>query len=200
MLYRPRFFDPVVFDRDLLNATVTGDDLLFRLATFAKGVKVVTACVLEELGGVCEEALDPALERKLNGFFNASATPKRASDVSDLDGYNFLMDRSAERAQRRRGLKGSGKADSSKEVSLANKFNAGGGNNKMWADAVALLKARGVLDFDQELQRYAPSERRSCIKYMTHSRGGLFGSIMDTLLLSYQGMYDKECGIWTCQS
>ena len=173
--------------------------MLFRLATFAKGVKVVTACILEELSGVCAEGLDPSLERKLNGYANASATSQRAPEASNLDGYNFAMDRKSERSRRRRrrGLRGR-ELDSRKEVSLANRFNAGGGNNKMWADAVALLRARGVLDFDRELQRYAPAERRSCVKYMAKSGGGLFGTLMDTLLLSYQGMYDKECGIWTC--
>lgn len=44
VLYRPWYFHPVVFDADLRNATITGDDLLFRLATLAKGVPVVTSC------------------------------------------------------------------------------------------------------------------------------------------------------------
>lgn len=44
ILYRPRFFHPVIFNRKLLNLTATGDDLMFRLATMANGVSVVTAC------------------------------------------------------------------------------------------------------------------------------------------------------------
>jgi len=35
VLYRPRFFHPIIFDRQLLNLTVTGDDLMFRLGSFA---------------------------------------------------------------------------------------------------------------------------------------------------------------------
>jgi hypothetical protein len=44
VLYRPIFFHPIVFDRRLIKATKTGDDLLFRLATLTMGVPVVTAC------------------------------------------------------------------------------------------------------------------------------------------------------------
>lgn len=47
VLYRPKFFHPIVFDRRFLNLTHTGDDLMFRLATMAKGVTVVTACLSE---------------------------------------------------------------------------------------------------------------------------------------------------------
>ena len=35
VLYRPRFFHSVIFDRNLVNITRTGDDLMFRLATIA---------------------------------------------------------------------------------------------------------------------------------------------------------------------
>ena len=44
VLYRPRFFDPVVFDERLRSLTVTGDDLTFRLGTIVKGTPVVAAC------------------------------------------------------------------------------------------------------------------------------------------------------------
>jgi hypothetical protein len=202
VLYRPRFFDPVVFDRDLLNATVTGDDLLFRLATLARGVKVVTACVLEEFGGTCSESLDPSFERKLNSYFD-TATKTTNDTITDLTQYNYIMDKSQEnKLHHRRSLKGAGKkaVDPRKEVSLASKFNAGGGNNKMWADAVALLQDKGVVDFTAELQRYAPNERKHCVKYMSQSGGGFLGlgTLIETVLVSYQGMYDKECGIWSC--
>lgn len=48
VLYRPQFFHPIVFDRQFLNLTRTGDDLMFRLATMAKGIAVVTACTESE--------------------------------------------------------------------------------------------------------------------------------------------------------
>ena len=54
VLYRPQFFHPIVFDGRFLNLTRTGDDLMFRLATMAKGVPVVTACTeYESTQNVC---------------------------------------------------------------------------------------------------------------------------------------------------
>ena len=44
VLYKPHFFHPIVFDKKMINTTVTGDDLLFRLGTMIRGVSVVTAC------------------------------------------------------------------------------------------------------------------------------------------------------------
>lgn len=44
VLYRPKFFHPVVFDRLLMNLTRTTDDIAFRLATMVKGVFTVTGC------------------------------------------------------------------------------------------------------------------------------------------------------------
>ena len=44
VMYRPRFFHPVVFDPQLGNMTLVGDDLAFRLATMINNVKVVVGC------------------------------------------------------------------------------------------------------------------------------------------------------------
>ena len=44
VLYRPKFFHPIVFDERLRNYTMTGDDITFRLATMAKDVFVVGGC------------------------------------------------------------------------------------------------------------------------------------------------------------
>ena len=59
VLYRPQFFHPIIFDRRFLNLTRTGDDLMFRLATMAKGIAVVTACTeYEGHGNVCPTEKD----------------------------------------------------------------------------------------------------------------------------------------------
>jgi hypothetical protein len=44
VLYRPRFFHPVVFDEKFREITKTADDLHFRLSTLLNGVPVVTGC------------------------------------------------------------------------------------------------------------------------------------------------------------
>lgn len=58
VLYRPVFFHPFVFDRRFINSTKTGDDLMFRLATLAMGIPVVTACAERDaLGKPCPPGL-----------------------------------------------------------------------------------------------------------------------------------------------
>lgn len=172
MLYRPRFFDPVVFSAALVNATVTGDDLLFRLATMARGVKVVTACVLEEGGAACRDLASSAVERRLRPFLSDSEDQRRRRTTS--------------------------KKDPRKEVSLASRFNAGGGNNQMWADATALLSSMRLLDLNATLERYAPLERGGCLRYMGRADASFLGGLLERMLVGYQGAYDKECGIWAC--
>ena len=44
ILYRPRFFHPIVFDNQLRELTELADDLHFRLATLANDVPVTSAC------------------------------------------------------------------------------------------------------------------------------------------------------------
>lgn len=47
VLYRPRFFNlSIAFSRELWEVTPRGDDLTFRIATLAMGIKVYTACIL----------------------------------------------------------------------------------------------------------------------------------------------------------
>jgi len=45
ILYRPKFFHPVVFDQNLRHATKLADDLMFRMATIAKNVYVTIGCM-----------------------------------------------------------------------------------------------------------------------------------------------------------
>jgi hypothetical protein len=45
VLYRPRFFHPVVFDKKLWELSRNADDLMFRLATMSNNVNVGTVCV-----------------------------------------------------------------------------------------------------------------------------------------------------------
>lgn len=44
VLYRPRFFHPIVFDEQLRALTQWNDDLTFRLSTMVKGIFVVPGC------------------------------------------------------------------------------------------------------------------------------------------------------------
>jgi len=103
VLYRPRFFHPIVFDKRFLNLTRTGDDLMFRLATMAKGVPVVTACTeYDEHQRVCptqssdsvlsnqELPLDPQLKSiKRVEFEEGSASSENNTTHSQVVGANL---------------------------------------------------------------------------------------------------------------
>ena len=44
IMYRPRFFHPIVFDREFINITRTADDLMFRLSAILHGVPTIAGC------------------------------------------------------------------------------------------------------------------------------------------------------------
>jgi len=84
----------------------------------------------------------------------------------------------------------------------------------MWDNAVAYLHSQGLLDFQAVLQQYAPLERASCLftpsvlqaagkggKGVGDGQGqtrGFFSSALDTVKVSFQTLYDKECGVHQC--
>jgi hypothetical protein len=51
ILYRPRFFHRVVFDKVLMNLTRSADDLHFRLSTIINGIEVIATCPTNLING-----------------------------------------------------------------------------------------------------------------------------------------------------
>jgi len=96
VLYRPSFFHPIVFDEQLRNITVVGDDLTFRLATMAMGIPVTIACRLSPKGGTsCPKEKDIKLFSQ--GEMEAKTMHTRSKDVEadaaaaeDLEELNRL--------------------------------------------------------------------------------------------------------------
>lgn len=77
VLYRPRFFNlSIAFSKELWEATPRGDDLTFRIATLAMGIKVYTACIL--------------------GDFKDK---KRVTNCPDLNGVDFHFEKIARRLE-----------------------------------------------------------------------------------------------------
>ena len=75
VLYRPRFFNlTIAFSKALWEVTPRGDDLTFRIATLAMGVKVYTACIL--------------------GVFKDK---KKVTNCPDLNGVDFHFEKIARR-------------------------------------------------------------------------------------------------------
>jgi hypothetical protein len=100
--------------------------------------------------------------------------------------------------------------DPRKQVSLASMYNGNGtiGNNAIWDSAVRYLMQKNVLDSVLLVQQYAPLERKQCLysesvlqKHTDKSRGylsGIFSDMLQSMRLSYQSFYDKECGVNAC--
>ena len=66
VLYHPKFFHPIIFDRKLMNITKTGDDLMFRLSTLMMGVPVVTACAeIDALGRKCPSKIRQSINENM---------------------------------------------------------------------------------------------------------------------------------------
>ena len=209
VLYRPSFFHPIVFDRQLLNLTATGDDLTFRLATLARGVPVVTACSSDTLDFTCpirppSDVLSgqvrtlqqqQQLPRQLRGGAKKTTSTIEEVTPKEAEGYG---------------------------PSLSTQFNNAGANNVMWAQAVRYLKSRGVLDLSALLQTFAGRERDHCQLLSAlpslggdkgnSSGGGGGGGSSEARLKHFdiavaagelassvaQHVYDKRCGLVTC--
>ena len=66
VLYRPRFFHPIVFDSHLRELTQWNDDLTFRLATMLKGTLVIPGCCDDDFN-YCQDlfaSMKDAIKRK----------------------------------------------------------------------------------------------------------------------------------------
>lgn len=160
VLYRPRFFHPVVFDPILRNLTHTADDLMFRLATLARGVRVVTGCREEHVrakqGGMtvvpCPAVAhvfgpdgDPDLwnvSQLQNLLVSPGAHPLAPSITADAN---------ATRHHRRR-------LQSLSQINLHKQ-----GNDRAWRNATVYLLSRGLLNLTSLALGALPHERgRAC--------------------------------------
>ena len=55
ILYRPKFFHPIIFDRRFIKLTEKADDLMFRMSTMAGGVQVTVGCLNGHRGRTCPQ-------------------------------------------------------------------------------------------------------------------------------------------------
>ena len=101
ILYRPRYFHPIVFDPAFRDVTGTADDLMFRLATMGRGIPVAVGCADIYYKN---RLLRKCVEDKFDARFNQTA------------GTGALLYRKRQR-RTRKSKKLSGKASSSSSSS-----------------------------------------------------------------------------------
>lgn len=80
VLYRPRFFHPVVFDSALRTLTATNDDLTFRLATLVNAVPVILLAPSQGL----RTDLNSSLSSATTGLFRQRNRQARANNYSNV--------------------------------------------------------------------------------------------------------------------
>ena len=178
VLYRPDFFDPIVFDRNLLSVTLTGDDILFRLACIIKHIAVVTACRIgqdtgsvpicpdsypiitpggeskevPELGGrrLARKVIIPNL--KNNNKNNTSLVGLRSSRKGNVSSTSAT------------GIAASSSSPKKKSGISLWSLNKGGRNDLMWHDAVKYIERTLDINFFAIFNYYYLKERNDCAK------------------------------------
>ena len=140
VLYRPRFFHPIVFDPVLRALTHTADDIMFRLGALANRVPVVTGC------------RNSHQRDKATGAVTVVACPEEAY-TTPIAASSFSLKNGG---QRRRLLVGS--ATSLSQLNLHKR-----GNDYAWRNATAYLLERSVLNMTALGLELMPSDRgESC--------------------------------------
>jgi hypothetical protein len=189
VLYRPQFFDEnVIFDRQLVTITKTGDDLMFRIATLSKGITVITACTSEMVrdGERCPVEPPKFIRSPIHGvnttLYNLIAVVMKKPQLQLVDVVS-----SSHGLRRNLAVTAERRADPRKQVSLATKYNEKGGNDMMWREAANYLKARGVFDFDKVLEEKFPVERGGCTR-----------NCINCLYSLFVQWRDRQCGIVSC--
>ena len=159
VLYRPRFFHPVIFDPVLRNLTRTADDIMFRLATLARGVKVVTGCRDEyqrDRQGRQTVVLCPAVANIFGpdgdpSLWNASLASNLGVVVAAAAAATTITTTAAKMPTRRR-------LQSLSQLNLHKQ-----GNDRAWRNATTYLLKLGVLNLTLLATQHMPWERgRAC--------------------------------------
>lgn len=197
VLYRPKFFnEKLIFDKKLRNITSSGDDLMFRLGTLSKGIKVVTGCnsIVSSLDSSREITCPQQIVFRRN-----PSRRLRSSSTSDKLGVMSINTTKIESGNTSESYIGRRRTEGG--VGLWSNINkASRANDVMWQRAVRYLKEIGLYDFDLDLQRYAPLERNYCKLHLGDSYPAkVLFSLMGEARTSLQSAYDHECGIQHCR-
>ena len=140
VLYRPNFFNSIVFHPIFRKITATNDDIMFRLGTMINHVDVVGAC--REVVGSAVSGLDKLDEVR--------SCPYSIPEIPQI-----LVS-----AQRRPNASLRGGMSMFKSKSPNKMLN----NDLMWQAGTRFLKERGLLNFEEDiLSKYAKNERSDCL-------------------------------------
>jgi hypothetical protein len=167
VLYRPRFFHPIVFSQQLINITRTTDDLHFRLSTMAGGRHVTVGCV-DGVRGRCKDRISlyangtydvPHMWKRFNS--TVSSGPNQAAPKHMR--RKTLTDAADKQAPLPRMMRRKGRILSEETDATLFEANRKGGNDRQWNSAMKYMSRKGALKMSEIQAKYAPLERKACL-------------------------------------
>jgi len=154
VLYRTSFFDDVIFDEHFRLATVSTDDITFRLATMLKEVKVAISCI----PGI-DQGLATVSHRFKCGHRYLRKSGFSLPQYPQLDLYQRLISNSSIA-----GVPAGGAVPAPDGKSLYDAVNSRGGNKNQWTGGVHYLAHFANKPILQLFTRYVQRERKAkCI-------------------------------------
>lgn len=148
VLYRPRFFHPVVFNRRLLNITSTADDIMFRLSCLARHVPVAIGCRDLERDGVIIKRC-PVDVSLLNASLKQGTAP---------GGYELAA---ARRMLLHSATHGTDSSERQLRPSLYS-VNKRGRNDRQWLASIQFLHDLGILNMNEMIRTHFYEREYDC--------------------------------------
>jgi hypothetical protein len=187
VLYRPRFFHPIVFDPDFRAVTGTADDLMFRLVCMATNTPVLIACRdLEQNNRIVRRCpVDPS-------FLPPSPQPPQAQRALSTTPHASALTPEERHSQ------GSGRRQLRPSLY---KLNAAGLNDAQWRNAVRFLQERRLLNMTQLFQQHHREREAACYPKIEAVHNGTTNSTTNSSTNSTShviGRVPKGCSIVRC--
>jgi hypothetical protein len=142
VLYRPRFFHPVVFSEELRLLTHTADDIMFRVAAMAQRTPVVFGC------------RDSYYTHE--GETHVHACPDTVDHIVSKTHTEQLLTTWSPSYQDQRRLVPNQLSD------MYNNINGGRKNDEAFVGAIKYITARHLIDWGKLAETYIREERRTC--------------------------------------
>jgi hypothetical protein len=185
VLYRPRFFHPIVFDPDFRALTGTADDLMFRLACMATNTPVLVACRdLEQNNRIVRRCpVDPS-------FLPPGSSPQPPQAQRALSTITNATALTHSHGSGGRQLRPS-----------LYKLNAAGLNDAQWRNAIRFLQERRLLNMTQLFQQHHREREAACYPKIEPVHNGTTNSTTNSTINSTSyviGRVPKGCSIVRC--
>jgi hypothetical protein len=181
VLYRPRFFHPIVFDPDFRAVTGTADDLMFRLACMATNTPVLVACRdLEQNNRIVRRCpVDPS-------FLPPGSSPQPPQAQRALS----TMTNASVLTPEKKHSQGNGRRQLRPSLY---KLNAAGLNDAQWRNAIRFLQERRLFNMTQLFQQHHREREAACYPKIDIVHNGTTNSTSYVI-----GRVPKGCSVVRC--